>query len=78
MLFRFGGPPIRNEGKKNRAPAAGLAAGAFLFGAQGGVLPVRRGGRPGLTLLPELLEYETDGTEREALRAARHAKGDCP
>ena len=25
-----------------------------------------------------LLEYETDGTEREALRAARHAKGDCP
>ena len=30
------------------------------------------------TLLPELLEYETDGTEREALRAARHAKGDCP
>ena len=30
MLFRFGGPPIRNEGKKNRAPAAGLAAGAFL------------------------------------------------
>lgn len=35
-------------------------------------------GRPGLTLLPELLEYETDGTEREALRAARHAKGDCP
>ena len=29
-------------------------------------------------LLPELLEYETDGTEREALRAARHAKGDCP
>lgn len=47
MLFRFGGPPIRNEGKKNRAPAAGLAAGAFLFGAQGGVLPVRRGGPPG-------------------------------
>ena len=42
------------------------------------LLEARRGGRPGLTLLPELLEYETDGTEREALRAARHAKGDCP
>ena len=42
------------------------------------LLEARRGGRPGLTLLPELLEYETDGTEREALRAARHAKGDGP
>ena len=42
------------------------------------LLEARRGGRPGLTLLPELLEYETDGTERAALRAARHAKGDCP
>ena len=42
------------------------------------LLEAKRGGRPGLTLLPELLEYETDGTEREALRAARHAKGDCP
>lgn len=42
------------------------------------LLEARRGGRPGLTLLLELLEYETDGTEREALRAARHAKGDCP
>ncbi len=31
------------------------------------LLEARRGGRPGLALLPELLEYETDGTERESL-----------
>lgn len=80
MLFRFEGPPIRNEGKKNRAPAAGLAAGAFLFGTQGGVLPVRRGGRPGRPGAVTVLTARARVILWQIARFSKHPahKGDGP
>lgn len=36
------------------------------------LLEGRRGGKPGLTYLPDLIEFEPDGTETEAYRAAYH------
>lgn len=47
MLFRFGGPPIRNEGKKTGRPQPVWLRAPFFSGRRGGVLPVRRGGPPG-------------------------------
>ena len=47
MLFRFGGPPIRNEGQKTGRPPPVWLRAPFFSGRRGGVLPVRRGGRPG-------------------------------
>ena len=70
-------PAAREYGEAHTS-IYGVVAGMALMAVSLLLLEARRGGRPGLTLLPELLEYETDGTEREALRAARHAKGDCP
>lgn len=36
------------------------------------LLEGRRGGKPGLTYLPDFIEFELDGTETEAYRAAYH------
>lgn len=36
------------------------------------LLEARRGGRPGLQYLPDLIQFHSDGTETEAYRAAYH------
>ncbi len=41
------------------------------------LIEARRGGRPGLSYLPDLIEFNPDGTETEAYRTAYH-RGDTP
>lgn len=41
------------------------------------LIEARRGGRPGLQLLNDLIEFNPDGTQTEAYRAAYH-RGDAP
>ncbi len=36
----------------------------------------RRGGKPGLTYMPDLIEFHSDGSETQAYRAAYHRGGD--
>ena len=41
------------------------------------LIEARRGGNPGLSYLPDFIEFHPDGTETEAYRAAYH-RGDTP
>ena len=40
------------------------------------LIEAKRGGKPGLTYLPDLIEFHSDGSETDAYRAAYHRGGD--